>query len=82
MVREQYLALHGELPERGDLSLNELTFPGFVGSCAGGDEKWRALARVTCGEFTDVEWATASAPPNVSVHGLDLACHYPKSWIA
>lgn len=78
MVREQFLALYGELPTHGSRTLNDMPFPDFEGVKP---DEWQALARVTCGEFTDAEWAAASAVPDVNVHGLDLRTHYPASWI-
>lgn len=80
MLREQYIQVYGELPEHGSAELQKIEFPEFVG--AADDRNWRALARVSCGEFTDVEWATASAVPDMRVHGADLRTHYPRSWIS
>lgn len=79
LVREQYLQLHGELPEHGTSEMNNLEFPEFVGSVSG---CWQELARVSCGDFTAEEWARCTVTPTVAVHGADLRCHYPKSWIS
>jgi hypothetical protein len=79
MCREQYLSVFGVLPEHGSAVMQDVAFPDFEGVLS---ENWEALARVSCGDFTDVEWAAASAVPDMEVHGLDLAAHYPASWIA
>lgn len=78
LVRDQYLATFGELPGKGTQKMMEIEFADFVGSQG---EDWKALARVTCGDFTDVEWAACCAAPDMVVHGADLRAHYPRSWV-
>lgn len=77
LVREQYIMLNGDLPEFGSCTLTDLEFPDFEG----GSDLWKELARVSAGDFDDLEWATACAEPDASVHGADLALHFPRSWV-
>lgn len=78
-MREAYLNLTGDLPDQDSAVLTTLAFPGFVGAQSG---EWMELARVTVGDFSDVEWATACAMPDIRVHGLDLATQFPRSWVS
>jgi len=78
MVREQALAYYGYLPEAGVSTLSSMEFPPFEG----GSGAWKDLARVSAGDFTDLEWAVATAPHDQNVHGGDLATCYPRSWLS
>ncbi|APG78124.1 RNA-dependent RNA polymerase [Beihai weivirus-like virus 20] len=78
-VREHFLMMTGELPAHGSSLLSDIAFPEFDG--AGNDVEWKALARVSCGDFTDLEWATACAQPLHDRHGADLATGMPASWV-
>jgi len=78
MVREQALAYYGYLPEAGVSTLSTMEFPPFEG----GSEAWKDLARVSAGDFTDLEWAVATAPHDQNVHGKDLPTCYPRSWLS
>ena len=77
-VREHYLMMTGELPDHGSVKLSNIEFPDFDGT---GSEEWKELARVSCGDFTDLEWATACAQPLHDRHGADVASHFPASWL-
>merc|ERR1712066_577447 len=77
-VREHYLMMMGELPTHGSAEMSKLALPEFEG---GDTSAWKDLARVSAGDFSDVEWATACAQPFHDRHGADLAASWPRSWI-
>lgn len=78
-VREHYLSVTGELPDYKTYVMTNIEFPEFDGT---GSEEWKELARVSCGPFTDLEWARACAQPDHDRHGADLALSFPASWLA
>lgn len=41
----------------------------------------KELSRIAIGPYTDMEWAVASSPISLQVHGADLAQHLPQAWI-
>ncbi len=77
-VREHYLMMTGELPEHKTFVMSNMKFPEFDGA---GSEEWKELARVSCGDFSDLEWAAACAQPPHDRHGADLAAYFPASWL-
>jgi hypothetical protein len=78
-VREHYLMMTGELPEHSSCKMSDVTFPEFDGT---GSDSWKELARVSCGDFSDYEWASACAQAAHDRHGADLAIGMPASWLA
>jgi hypothetical protein len=77
-VREHYLMMTGELPEHNSKELSNIAFPEFDGT---GSEEWKELARVSCGDFSALEWASACAQAPHDRHGADLAAFFPATWL-
>jgi hypothetical protein len=79
VMKEYYLAVHGEVPEANTKLSARVEMPEFEG---GDSSKWKRLLRCTAGDFTNAEWATMCHIGTVDVHGADLATSIPAKWLA